>query len=410
MWVLNEIIERALRCKLDRPRYAYIAPLLKQAKRVSWDYAKHYTRQIPGVAVNESELRIDFMDRRISLYGADNPDALRGLYLDGVVLDEYAQMRPGVWAEIIRPTLADRGGWAIFIGTPQGRNEFWRMYDGALNGWPDDGGKRTIDPEWYAAMFRASDTGVLSIGEIDAMRRTMTEDQADQELECSFSAALQGAFYGRQLNEIERAGHIRKVEYDPNRKVHTAWDIGLKDDTAIWFFQKAPFEIHVIDHYSAYGERMPHYAKVLQDKGYLYGTHWLPHDARPETFAAENSVLKQAVALLPGGDIKIAPAHDVQDGIEAVRAILPRCWFDAERCYLGLEALRNYQREYDDELKVFRKTPRHDWASHAADAFRYLAVAYRDETGDAPKPITTIRDVTVPLLKEHFMQTQHRRI
>lgn len=387
VWCIAELIEAAMRNKLPAPRYAYIAPLLKQAKGIAWDYLKRYTEPIPGRTVNEAELRIDFLGRRITVYGADNPDALRGYYLDGVVLDEPAQMRPRVWPEIIRPTLADRKGWAIFIGTPMGRNEFWRLYDGALNGWPDAAGARTIDQTWHSAMFRASETGILPPDEIAAMRMTMSEDQAEQELECSFSAALLGAFYGTMLNDLERTGRIRQVDYDPSMPVDTAWDLGWTDDVAIWFYQRAPLgELRIIDFYEANKQPMSHYAKVLQDRGYVYGDHWFPHDAKPQTFAANGrSILQQAKELLKGG-IREVPNLEVQDGIQAARSVLPRCWFDIARCHYGLEALRNYQREFDDELKVFKKAPRHDWSSHAADAFRYLAVSYRTEIGEQPQP------------------------
>lgn len=398
VWVINEIIERSLQCNLPRPRYAYLAPLHRQAKQVAWDYAKHYVREIPGMKPNEAELRIDFMgERRISLYGADNPDALRGIYLDGVVLDEPAQMRPRVWSEIIRPTLADRGGWAIFIGTPKGHNEFHDLYEGATKGFkheaPDGAVTRVVDPDWYGAMFKASETGILPPEEIAAMRRVMSEDEAEQELECSFSAAILGAYYARLLHaaEQEQPSRIGRVPYEPKLPVSTAWDLGIGDDTAIWFVQQNGREVWVIDYYENRGVGLDHYAKVLREKPYSYNRHILPHDVEVRELGSGKTRL-EVLRSLGVGLIEVLPrlaagaANEVDDGIQAVRTLLPRCWFDASRCMLGLEALRHYRREYDDERKVFSDRPLHDWTSHAADAFRYLARGLKPDAAKL-KPI-----------------------
>ena len=264
---VNELIDHAVRSRRQRPRYAYIAPLYRQAKQVAWDYLKHYTAPIPDRAVNETELRVDLPNgARIQLYGADNPDSLRGIYLDGAVLDEYAQMSPHLWGEVIRPALADREGWAIFIGTPKGHNEFWRKYRAAR-----------ADPDWYAALFPASETGILPGAELDAARRDMTEEEYEQEFECSFEAAIRGAYYGRAMAEAQRAGRIRAVPHDPSLPVDTAWDLGVGDPTAIWFVQLAGAEIHLLDYYEAAGEGLDHYARVLQakaaERGWFYGSH-----------------------------------------------------------------------------------------------------------------------------------------
>ena len=183
VFCINESLDKCLRCPLERPRYAYIAPFRNQAKDVAWDYLKSYTRSIPDVRYNESELRCDLPgDRRLQLNGADNADALRGKYLDGVIFDEYAQMNPRVWPEIIRPMLADRLGWAIFIGTPRGRNGLYDLFEGAK-----------MKEDWHAEIFRASETGIIPPDELAAMREGMSEEQYDQELECSFDAAIPGA-------------------------------------------------------------------------------------------------------------------------------------------------------------------------------------------------------------------------
>ncbi len=240
---VNELIDRALANRRPRPRYGYIAPLYRQAKQVAWDYLKFYTSPIPGARANESELRVDLPGgRRIQLFGADNPDALRGIYLDGVVLDEYAQMSPRVWTEVLRPTLADRIGFAIFIGTPKGRNAFHDLYQQALG-----------DPAWYAALHRASETGVVAADALAAPRRDMSGEEFAQEFECSFEAAIVGAYYARLLSAADAEGRIANVPWDPAVPVHTAWDLGIGDSTSIWFVQQVGRELRWIDFYETSG-------------------------------------------------------------------------------------------------------------------------------------------------------------
>lgn len=367
VFCINEIIDRALRCNLPRPRYAYVAPFYRQAKQIAWDYAKQYTRPIPGMTANESELRIDLPgERRITLYGADNPDALRGLYLDGVVLDEYADMDPNVWPSVIRPALADRMGWAVFIGTPKGRNAFCELYE-----------KAKADPEWYAAMFKASETGIVPEAELAAARKDMTEDQYAQEFECSFDAAVVGAYYGKLIQTAEQENRITRVPWEPAVPVHTAWDLGIGDSTAIWFCQQVGKEVRLIDYYESSGVGLDHYAKHLKEKPYVYGDHLLPHDAEVKELGSGKSRVEVLASL--GIRTRIVPKLSVDDGIQAVRTLLPRCWFDAEKCARGIEALRQYRREYDDKLRAFKARPLHDWTSHAADAFRYLAVGLKPD-------------------------------
>jgi phage terminase large subunit len=203
-----------------------------------------------------------------------------------------------------------------------------------------------------------------------------------QEYYCDFNAPLVGAYYAKQIQKLEDMGRITTVDYQPPKKVNTYWDLGWTDDTTIWFVQTVGQEIHVVDAYSAHGQDINHYAKVLQDRGYVYGDHWLPHDAKAKTLASGGkSIVEQLFSA--GIKCKIVPDLSLQDGIQATRAILPRCWFDAKRCKAGLEALRQYQREWNDDAKVFRPTPLHNWASHYADAFRYFAVAYKTDNPSA---------------------------
>ena len=375
---INDLIRGALTCAPPNPRFAYLAPLYKQAKAVAWDYLKHYALAVPGTRAHESELRVDFPNGgQVRLHGADNPDALRGIYLDGVVLDEYAQMRPQVWPEVIRPALADRIGWAAFIGSPMGRNAFCDLYEAARE-----------DPSWFVFRLRASETGLIPAGELEAARAAMTADQYAQEFETSFDAAVLGAYYGSLMQRAEAEERITGVPWDPATEVHTAWDLGVGDSTAIWFFQQVGLEIHLIDYHENNGVGLSHYVGELEarrGRGWVFGEHILPHDAKARELTT-GKTREQALNAL-GVQPRILPAEPVEDGINAVRNLLPRCWFDASRCARGIEALRQYRRDYDDRLKAFKGRPLHDWTSHAADAFRYLAMGLPERSSEQ-KPIT----------------------
>ncbi len=374
VFAIGHLIWMACRNKRKAPRYAYVAPYYRQAKVVAWDYLKRFTLPVPDVAHHETELRCDFFgDRRITLYGADHPDRLRGLYLDGVVLDEYAQMNPRMWSEVIRPALADRKGWAIFIGTPMGRNAFWQLYEHARQ-----------DEAWSAALFRAGETGVVDSAELAAARAVMSEEEYAQEFGCSFDAAIRGAYYGKLVAAAESEKRIGAVPWEPGLPVHTAWDLGIGDSTAIWFCQQVGQETRLIDFHEASGVGLAHYARALQARPYAYGEHILPHDARVHEMGTGKTRLETLAALGIRG--RVLPPLPVDDGIEAARNLLPRCWFDAAKCTPGLEALRQYRCEWDDERKTLRDRPLHDWCSNAADAFRYLAVGLRRETA-AARPI-----------------------
>jgi hypothetical protein len=367
-----DLVDAALRCTKPNPRFAYVAPLYVQAKDIAWGYVKQFTRAIPGAAWHESELRCDLPNgARIRLYGAENYERLRGLYFDGVVLDEYADMPPAILPEVIRPALADREGWATFIGTPKGRNAFWEIWEGASA------------PGWFRAMLRASETGLIAPGELEAARAVMTPEQYAQEWECSFDAAIIGAYYGREIAQAEEAGRICHVPADPVLRVHTAWDLGVGDSTAIWFFQVAANQIRVIDHYEANGHGLPHYAAVLNAKGYQYGHDYLPHDAKARDLGTGRTRI-ETFRDLTGRVPRVLRPGKVMDGINAARVTMARCWFDESKCREGLEALRQYRADFDEKKRVFRDEPRHDWTSHTADAFRYMAMAWRELRPEKP--------------------------
>jgi hypothetical protein len=365
---INDLIRRAFVDDKVNGRYAYIAPYYSQAKSIAWDYLLRYTEDV-RVNANASELWVELLNgARIRLFGADNPDALRGLYLDGVILDEVADMRPRVWGEIIRPLLADREGWAVFIGTPKGHNFFYEIWKTA-----------NASDSWFATSIKASTSGLIKAEELKDASQGMTDDQYEQEFECSFEAAILGAYYGKELKILEESGRIAKVAYDRSLPVFTAWDLGYHDDTAIFFYQVTHSEIHVIDYYSGSGLAIEDYAQAVTGKGYKYERHYLPHDARAKTLASGGkSVIEQLANHLGISKLAIVPSLSVQDGIQAARVMMPRVWFDKDNCESAVELLKQYQREWDEDKKAFRDKPRHDNTSHCADAFRMMAVAWRE--------------------------------
>jgi phage terminase large subunit len=372
---INDLIKDALTIPLPKVRVAYIAPYYSQAKAIAWDYLQEYTQDVEGVEYNTSELRVDFPNgARIRLFGADNADTLRGLYFDHVVLDEPADFPARAWPTVIRPALADRKGKATFIGTPKGKNQFYETYVNAKQ-----------NKNWYTAMFKSSETGLLDPEELEEAKKAMGEDRFEQEFECSFEAAIQGAYYAKEMKKASADGRVSGVPYDPSIGVVTSWDLGIGDSTAIWFAQYVGQEVHLIDYYESSGVGLDHYAKVLSETGYHFEEHILPHDVRVKELGTGKSRL-ETLDSLGIKNVKIAPKLGIDDGIQAARSMLNKCWFDEEKCERGIEALLQYRREFDERLKTWRGRPLHDWTSHGADSFRYLAVGRKEQT-DWGEPI-----------------------
>jgi len=379
VFALNEMIDQGFRCDKHNPRYAYIAPTYTQAKRVAWDYLKEYLRDTPGVKTYEQELRVDIPrpkrrdTLRFSLLGADNPDSIRGVYLDGCILDEYAQCDPALWGEVVFPPLTDRVGWSIFIGTPKGQNHFFDIYNVARQNMLHD--NKDIADEWFATIQNADKTKILDLPTLEMARSVMSEEEYDQEFGCSFTAALVGAFYGKLMNTARNENRIGSVPVEADVPVHTFWDLGYSDTTAIWFLQIVGKEFRLIDYYETSGQEIAHYVKHLQSKDYVYGDHYVPHDASKTSLQTGRSMLEtmRNLGLRP----QILPREPVLDGINAVRHLLPSCWFDEKRCHRGIDALCNYEKKWDAKNKVFQQKPLHNWASNGADAFRYMAMASR---------------------------------
>jgi hypothetical protein len=378
---VQRLIVAAMQPTKPNTRLGYIAPFRHQAKAVAWDLLKTMTERIPGRTINESELRVDFGEQksRIQLYGADNFDALRGGYFDEVILDEVAQMPPATWTQVVRPMLADRKGSAIFIGTPQGKGAFFDLWEQAA----------TL-PDWDQIMLRASESGLVAEDELAAAEAEMGEAAFSQEFECSFTAAIRGAFYGKVLEEIEREGHMIPLAVDPAHAITTSWDLGVRDATSIWVWQ--PYRGNswaAIDYYEATGEGVDHYAQWLDEHGYLRSaTHLAPHDISNTDWSSAGGKNRMAVAREYGINFertrRPANSQEVMEQINALRLLLPRVYFHNDtdergsRVYRGRLALSLYRQDYNERLGALKAQPVHDHNSHAADAARTFA-AHNEE-------------------------------
>lgn len=371
---INHLLRDAILCEKPNPRFAYIAPTYRQAKAVAWDYLKQFAEKIPMVRFHETELRCDLPNgARIQLLGAENPASLRGLYLDGVCLDEMADMPESLFPEVIRPALSDRKGYAVFIGTPRGHNAFYELYDAAK-----------AQDDWVTAVYKASQTGILDDEELRAAESMMSADQYAQEYECSWVANVPGAIYGKELQASFEQDKICNVPYDSGHKVHTFWDLGIGDSTAVIFVQNVGRAVHVIDYFEARNEGLPFYARMLAERGYLYGDHHAPHDIEVRELGSGKS--RREVAYELGINFRVVPKLAVEDGIHAAQMLIERAYFDRDNCKLLLEALRHYHRAYNERTRSFRASPVHDWSSHAADAFRYLAIGIKEDRGFSRPP------------------------
>lgn len=374
--------------------YAFISPTYTQGKRTAWAYLKDFSRPIPDVKFNEAELKVEFPNRScIYLLGAENPNSLRGMHLDGVVFDEYSQQPPNIFGEIIRPAVASKRGFVIWIGTLVGKNHLWKLWN-----------ENRINPEWFTMYLRASESKLLPEKELELARASMSPEEYAQEYELEPSAAIRGSIYADLVAVARKEGRIRLVQHDKFLPVDTVWDLGIDDSTAIWCYQTVASEIRIIDSYEMRGVGLDSHVSWLKSKPYRYGTHWLPHDIKVRELSTGRSRFEILQSLMPQDQINIIPkiAHgtktEVEEGINALRMIFNRLWINESLDSL-IAALEHYHREWDDELGVFRPKPLHDWSSHHADCGRYLAVvsSLADSSFTSTRLGGTMEDVTSPL-------------
>lgn len=392
------ILHRTAVAAFERPAsYWHMLPQFAQARKAIWTAVNPHTgkRRIDEAfpheireATNDQEMFIRFKNGSTwQLVGSDRYDNLVGAGVAGVVFSEWALANPSAWG-YIRPMVEENDGWAVFITTPRGRNHAFTMYQMARD-----------NPTWFAEVSTVHDTGALSPSQIeDSLREYIAlygEDigraQFEQEYLCSFNAAILGAFYAREMVAVRNEGRIAEIEALPDRPVHRAWDIGVRDDTSIWWFQVVGPQIYILDCYTASGVGLDHYVDIIQERrdehGWKDGCDFVPHDAKVKEWTSGRTRIETMREY--GLNPTLCHSATKQDGINAVRRTLPRCVFHPRTEEIGIAALEQYRREWDDEKKTFRASEVHDWTSHLADAFRYLSLSWQHVPEPEPKMIET---------------------
>ncbi len=355
-----------------RGAYYYYFPTAQMGRDIIWDGMDRsgfkYMDHFPKACIKrkrEDTMTLEMKNGSIfKIRGTDRNEPI-GVNPVGVVFSEFSRQNPKNGWDLVRPILAENDGWAVFNFTSRGKNHAYRLYKMAQ-----------VNPNWFCEKLTVDDTNAIPISAIDEDRASgMSEEMIQQEYYCSFDIGQEGSYYGRLMEELREGGHICNVPYDREALVHTAWDLGKKDPTAIWFFQEIGQEIHMIDYYENHGEGMSHYVRVLHNKPYDYGTHFAPHDLG--TLSGDDVVFQTADRL----DIKfhkLSREKRLDDGIERVRGVLPHCWFDKTKCAHGIDALEDYHPEYHEKNEVFSNKPAHTWSSHPSTAFMYVSKVVHD--------------------------------
>lgn len=348
----------------ERGDYWYIAPTYRQAKKIAWRLIQKFWDQIWGFNYNSSELIVSFTNgSTLSLFGAENPDSLRGLDLKWVIFDEYAQQPSSIYGEIVFPMINANGWWVTWIGTPKGKNSFYQLYKRAKE-----------DERFYTALLTYKETKLLSEEQIGDARAEMTPEEFEQEYMCSWDASIKWAVYGKELQLAHAEWRVRSWIYNPELEVTTFWDLGISDAMAIIFVQTVWQEIRIVDHYSNTGYWLEHYSEVLKQKGYNYKEHWFPHDIRHRELATGTSRIETAIKFL-WKNCKIVPMNTIESGINAARLIFKNLWIEESLDWF-INNVSLYQYELDEKLGIYKKQPKHDFTSHDADSLRYMATVY----------------------------------
>jgi len=372
---VNHMLHHLMKCEKKSPQGAYIAQNYASAKRIIWAYAKEYSAVYPGVKTNESDLLITIPRPhlkdvvRVQLLGSEKYDSIRGIYLDAAVFDEYAFSQPNAWKEVVRAALSDREGWAIIISTPDGRNHFYDLYQMAEKSMRED-----PNSDWYARTITAEESGIIPDKELANLRIEIGEEAYQQEFMCSFFSQVKGSYYKHQLDLIRSKGQIKNFPIDVSQETHVAFDLGIGDSMALWFFQLVGREVHIIDYYEDSGKGLDFYMKFIRDKPYILGEVVLPHDANARELTTGLSRV-ESLRKMGLSRMRVLPRLGIDDGINAVRMTLPRCFFHEANTVRGLECLYSYQKEFNEKMQVFVNKPLHNWSSHGADAMRYLCLS-----------------------------------
>jgi hypothetical protein len=358
--------------------YYYIFPTYNQGRKILWEgvdksgvkFLDHFPKELYKKKPNDTEMKIEFTNGSIfRVIGSDDIDSIVGTNPVGCVFSEYSLQDPKAW-DFMRPILAENGGWAVFNFTPRGENHGYQLLEMAKN-----------DPTWFTQVLTVDDTKAIPREVLDQERKEIIQKDGNdalyqQEYYCSFKVPIAGAYYASQIMRATEEKRMTNVPYETRLPVDTWWDLGIDDSMTIWFSQTVGREIRFIDYYETSGEGLVHCAGVLRDKKYVYGTHTAPHDI--EVRELTSGVSRKDTAKGFGIDFRVAPLGRIEEGIDAVRNIFSRCWFDEKKCQRGLNALKSYHKEYDEANKTYRTHPEHDWSSHGADSFRTFAISYKD--------------------------------
>lgn len=366
-----------------------MAQTYRQCKSIAWDYVKEFTRNIPNMKYSETELTAIFpmvtkmingrkvqSQAKLTLLGSDQFDSHRGIYCDGLVIDEWGNQAPAAWKEVFRPALADRKGWVIFLGTPNGKNHFYRTYQEAL-----------ATEGWYAQTFRADETHLIDEEELKSMRETMGDDEYRQEMLCDWAAAIKGSFYSSHMNRCHDEGRVTRVPHEEKLPVVACFDLGIDDYTAIWFVQFFNSEIRFLAYRDFRDTGLLDVLREVESEFRYYSISelWMPWDVGIRELMTGKSRLETLEDQ--GYKVEVAPKLKIIEGINAVRTILSKCWFDSVECQIGIDCLENYRKKTNSQTGEFMDTPVHDQFSHGADAMRVLATLHHDSMGNRMRPI-----------------------
>lgn len=376
-WCIKKLMQEVCTC-------FYITPSYAQGKKIIWDAINidgfrlldHFPPQIVE-SKNQQEMKVKLINGSVfQIVGSENIDSLVGTNPKIIVFSEYAVQDKTAW-DYLRPIVKINGGYAIFISTPRGKNHFYELTQIAQDNADD----------WFYEVLPIDKTGVLTQKDIDEERRSgMSEEMVLQEYYCDFSRGVEGSFYGKLIDQAKSANRICQVPYESRSSVNTSWDIGFGDSTSIIFWQQVGGEVRIIDFYENQGEGFSHYAKYIQGKPYVYGTHYFPHDAGAGSIHSGKTLVQ--VAMEQGIRTTLLKRDDISVGIEAARALLSVCFIDAEKCKYLVKCLENYHKKYNEKMASYSDTAVHDWSSHAADAFRYTAMSRQQFGGNASTPLT----------------------
>lgn len=346
-------------------RFGYIAPTRDQAKDIAWQYLQDYSAAIPGVKFNQADLSITYPNgSMVRLYSGDSYDRMRGLFFDGVVIDEPADIDPSAWPYVIMPCLSDYQGWATFIGTCKGKNAFYRTFHNALK-----------SSDWLTLDLKASETGIIPESELKILRENMTPEAYRQEYENDWTIGIPGAVYAADVEKARQEGRVCRMPVDGNALVHTAWDLGSPLNTVVWYFQIIGKYIRLLACDRNYDETIVERVSRMKARGWNYGNHYLPHDAA-QTDRTGRTLAGELHQAGLNSTVIVPKVTDIWHGINHAKQMFPTFEFREPDCDAGLEALEAYHTRQLNDGVTFRDEPEHDWSSHTADALRVLAEAH----------------------------------